>query len=289
MIEDLIYSTILEIPEIKSNIVKYSGSPAVFYQQIPNDMDKGWKSSSMFPRISYNVNWSYNPERKTDGSMDIDIYCTNENNVSPEDLSISVVNGLTELFLTDESGTYCLVWDRSDSFEVEGGEPLISGVTASFDIVSFPNQEGISPCPIWSVNKFIKDTQPNCVLVGHDSISANLRATSKNPVVYVRKNNSRNISTSYAMAWMNADINISIISSDLEETRKWVSAVLQNFYVERETLMENGSPFLINDISESVSNDPLKTGQIVLSGQYGIMRKEKEGIKLNHAIFSREG
>ncbi len=41
----------------------------------------GNKSTS-FPRMVYNIEWRYHAERKTDGIMAIDIYCTNENKSS---------------------------------------------------------------------------------------------------------------------------------------------------------------------------------------------------------------
>lgn len=288
MIEDLIYNSLIKVPVISSNMALYEDKPAVFYQQIPSDVDRNWKSNCIYPNISYNVDWRYNPERKTDGSMAIDVYCNNESKSAPEDLANEIVSNLSELFLTDESGTYCLLWDRSASFDVEGKEPLVSGITLLFDVLGFPKQESITPCPIWSVNQFIKQNYSACVMIGHDEVPESLKATSKNPIVYVRKVNTRNIQTTYAMALLGMDINISVVSDNINNTRSWVSSIINNLSIEMETLMQNESPFLIMDIKENTENDPLKTGQITISGQYGVMRKEKEHIKLNNAAFKRE-
>lgn len=288
MIEDLIYNALIKVPAISSNMASYADKPAVFYQQIPSDVDRSWKSNCIYPNISYNVDWRYNPERKTDGSMAIDIYCNNESKSAPEDLANEIVSNLSELFLTDESGTYCLLWDRSASFDVEGKEPLVSGVTLLFDVLAFPKQESITPCPIWSVNQFIKQNYSDCVMIGHDEVPESLKATSKNPIVYVRKVNTRNIQTTYAMALLGMDINISVVSDNINNTRNWASSIINNLSIEMETLMQNESPFLIMDIKENTENDPLKTGQVTISGQYGVMRKEKEHIKLNNATFKRE-
>lgn len=288
MIESLIYKTLIKVPSISNNMALYADKPAVFYQQIPHDIDKNWTNKGIYPNISYNVDWRYNPERKTDGSMEIDIYCNNESKAAPENLASEIVNNLSELFLTDESGTYCLLWDRSDSFDIEGKEPLVSGVTLLFDVLAFPKQESISPCPIWSVNTFIKENYSDCIMIGHDKVPESLRATSENPVVYVRKVNTKNIKTIYAMAWLEMDISISIISDNINNTRNWVSSIINKLSIEMETLMQTESPFLIMNINENTENDPLKTGQITISGQYGVMRKEKESIKLNNTNFRKE-
>lgn len=287
LVEDLIYNALKEIPYVSENAARYSNNPAVFYRQAPHDKEKGWEKGAMFPCIIYNIDWRYNAERKTDGAMAIEVYCNTESRAFPEDISMHIVQSLSELFLTDESGTYCLLWDRSDSFEIEGNEPLTTGVAISFDILAFPKQEGITPCPVWAANQFIKQMQPNCILIGHDEVPAYLRATALNPIIYVRKANAKNVRTTYAMAWLSEDIIISVISSTINETRQWINAILMDFRIEGETVMQNSSPYLIRGIRENTSDDPLKTGQIVLSGEYGVMRKDTDGIKLNNINFER--
>lgn len=286
MIENLIYDALKGNSFVSSNIAKYSNKPAIFYQQVPNDKDKFW-GDSMFPHIIYKVNWHYNPKNKTDGTMIIVIYCNNESEVFPEDIGRNVVDSLSELFLTDESGTYCLLWDKTESFNAEGNEPVIFGTVVTFDILAFPNQEGISPCPVWAANKFIKNMQPNCILLGHDIVPAYLRASALNPIVYVKKANTANIRTTYAMLWKSEDIIVSVISESINETRKWINTIVRDLEIEGEILMQNGSPYLITEIKENTNDDPLRTEQIVLSGQYGIMKEQKEETKLNHVTFNQ--
>lgn len=287
MIESVIYKALKNIEDVAENTASYHHQPAVFFQQLPDDKDCNWDSSYMYPRIIYDVNWRCNSERKTDGEMAVDIFCTNESKTMPEELSQSIVSNLSNLFLTDESGTYCLLWDRTDSFDIEGKEPLVCGVSIAFDIVFYPKQEGAVPCPIWSVNQFIKARYPQCTLVGHDTVSEFLKASKECPVIYARKTDTKNIKTSYAMAWMQTDVNISVISDSVENTRAWVNDIVRDLSIEQETVMQNGSPYLIMSIAEVSTNEPVKTGQIVLSGQYGIMRKAEESVKLNNIYFEK--
>lgn len=280
----MIYEVLLSVPELQEHTADYDGKPAIFYQLLPNDKDEKWER--WYPCVSYSVDWRYNAERKTNGYMVVDIYCNNTSEIAPEDLAMGVIRELSELFLTeDDKSTYCFLWDNMSSFEVQKKEPVVTGVTVTFDIIAFPNQEASVPSPVWSVNQFIEVFQPNCVLIGHDTLPKLLKATKEHPLIYVSKKDTKLISTSYAMAWIQETLHISVLSSDITETKKWVDALIRDLGIERETTMQNGSPFLIMQMSESSDTDPLKTGQISLIGEYGVLRKENEKVKLNHAIF----
>ncbi len=284
MIETLFYEVLKQSEVLKKELASYAKQPAIFYQMLPHDMMENWKDKCFFPRMVYNIEWRYHAERKTDGIMAIDIYCTNENKKAPEDIAKEVVAMFEGLFLTEKTESYCAVWDRTDSFETEETEPVVFGARVYFDVYRFSKQEGVSPCPVWAMNTFIKEYQPNCILLGHDEVKEKLYATAKNPIVFVKKESSKNMKTSYAMAWLEEVLNIVVFSSDVEETRKWITAIYRDIAIEGETVMQNGSPFLVMGLQESTANEPFM-GQITVIGQYGILRKEPEKTKLNHTTF----
>ncbi len=286
MIETLFYEVLKQSEVLKKELACYGKEPAIFYQMLPHDMAENWKQSTSFPRMVYNIEWRYHAERKTDGIMAVDIYCTNENEKAPEDIAKEVVAMFEGLFLTEKTESYCAVWDRTDSFETEETEPVVFGARVYFDVYRFSKQEGISPCPVWAMNSFIKEYQPNCILLGYDEVNQKLYATAKNPIVFVKKESSKNMKTSYAMAWLEEVLNIVVFSSNVEETRKWITAIYRDIAIEGETVMQNGSPFLVMGLQESVANEPFM-GQITVIGQYGILRKEPEKTKLNHATFEK--
>lgn len=287
MIETLFYRVLKESETLQKDLASYEKQPAIFYQMLPHDMAENWKESSSFPRMVYNIEWCYHAERKTDGSMAIDIYCTNENEKAPEDIAKEVIAIFEGLFLTEKTDTYYAAWDRTDSFETEQGEPIVFGVRIYFDVYRFSKQEEFSPCPVWGMNTFLKEEQPNCIVLGHDEVSEKLYATAKHPIVFVKKEESQNIKTSYAMAWMKSTLNIVVVSSNIEETKKWVTAIYRDIAIEGETIMQNGSPFLVMEVQKNTTNQPLNMGQITVTGQYGILRKEKPKQKLNHATFEK--
>ena len=282
MIETLFYNVLKQNKKLQQELACYKNEPAIFYQMLPHDKAENWKQS--FPRMVYNIEWRYHAERKTDGIMAVDIYCTNENKKAPEDIAKEVVAIFEGLFLTEKTDTYCAVWDRTDSFETEETEPVVFGARIYFDVYRFSKQEGVSPCPVWAMNQFIKEYQPNCILLGHDKIKEKQYATAKNPIVFVKKESSKNSKTSYARAWMESTLHISVVSSDIAETQKWITAIYRDIAIEGETIMQNGSPFLVMDLQENMTNAPFM-GQIIVTGQYGILRKEPQKTKLNHATF----
>lgn len=242
----------------------------------------------MYPCISYKTAW--NDTSACCGRMEAEVYCTNENEISPEFLAESMVKALSGMFLLKSSDMlFLLRWNYSDSFEVERKEPVISGVKVVFDMLRIPLQEEFLPCPVWSVNHYIKRYFQQCILIGYDALPSSFRATTKHPLVYVKKVEENHIRTSYAMAWMGIEINISVFCTNFEETEQWTSAMMQSFSIEKETCMKNGSPLLISDINRNMSHNPLEKGQITIIGEYGVMRKEEEKIKLNHAIFENSG
>ena len=285
MLEKLIYKAITSVPDLEKNTAIYNKKPAIFFQTLPNDKDSKWNNSIMFPRIIYSTNWRYNPERKTDGNIEIEIFCTNENHISPEEISKGITEYLSELFLTDNSGTYCIIWDKTESFDIKDTEPIVNGTAVNFDILCFKKQEGNIPCPVWSVNEFIKGIIPESFIIGHETLPEFLRATDKKTIIYAKITETNNIKTSYAMAWFESKINISVISSSIENANKTVNLITRELSIEKETLMQNGSPYLIFGIQQNLYNYPIITVQLTLTGQYGIMREPEKSIKLNNAYF----
>ena len=183
MIETLFYNVLKQNKKLQQELACYKNEPAIFYQMLPHDKAENWKQS--FPRMVYNIEWRYHAERKTDGIMAVDIYCTNENKKAPEDIAKEVVAIFEGLFLTEKTDTYCAVWDRTDSFETEETEPVVFGARIYFDVYRFSKQEGVSPCPVWAMNQFIKEYQPNCILLGHDKVKEKLYATLKLSLIHI--------------------------------------------------------------------------------------------------------
>ena len=74
-LEDLIYQRMTGCEVLASRLARYSGRPAVFPQRAPDDTADGWEDGLQCPRLGYAVDLRSNPERKTSGTLAVNIFC----------------------------------------------------------------------------------------------------------------------------------------------------------------------------------------------------------------------
>ena len=283
MIEDLIFKAIVETEKIASHLAVYDNRAAVFYQQAANDKDVKWKGRQ-FPRLDYVIDWQYNAERKTVGTMLINLWCTNEDE-APENIGLIISNELSSLFVTDETGTYSLLWNRTDSFDVAGNEPQMCGVSIVFDVISFPiqfNNDGEAvygrPDPVLSICRYTKNLFPQSYVLGIDEMPEILRPSDENPVIYYRINSvSSAMRNQYAVAWMNASIIGHYIAPSTNKRLMLLKTITERLALAGEVITDDGSPMrLVNPLSYSMANNPITTGQLTVTGQYGVLREYED-------------
>lgn len=288
MIEDLIRAA-LSGPGIGDFLTTYAGEPAVFYQQAPHDLDPAW-AAVQYPRMDYNVDWQFDPERKAAGALLINVYClNNQDTAPPEEIGEAIKAQLKDLFLTADGETYAMAWGRTDAFDMGGEqEPATIGVTLQFDVLAFPYQQTAVPDPIEGANRWLKQRIPGAKIIGLDTMPALYRPTAENPAIYCRlQSDGGKMRTSYAMAWMTATMAIHVFAPDVTARQQICRDILGRLSLEAEYAMENESPVLIKQTGLNTGADPLRMGQISFTGEYGILRQEPECEKINHAIMQR--
>lgn len=288
MIEGLIFRAINEIPLVQSGLAGYGGYPAVFWQLAASDTDPNWDTDKMYPRIDYGVNWEQNPERKTAGSLIVNVWCTNESETPAEAITEALQTGLSELFMTDESETYSIVWERSDYFEAEGDkEPKTVGYTLTFDVLAFPVQETVPPDPVWAVNQLVKEILPGAKVIGHDMLESLWRPTDESPAIYTRIVSNGTIRTSYACSWLSPTLGLHVIAPDPAIRQKILQILSHEMHLRGEAITNDGSPFFFQKLQYTTSAEPLRNGQMTISGAYGVLSREPEYEKLWHPSFER--
>lgn len=286
MVEDLIYRAINRVPLVRETMAKYKGNPAVFYQVAPNDEDPGWDGSAMYPRMDYGIDWQANPERKTAGTLVINLWCTNESKTPPEEIAGVVQTELSELFLTDESGTFCIVWSRSDYFEsASEKEPKTDGYTLLFDVLAFPKQETTVPDPVFALHAAIKQAAPYVRLIAKDPVGELWKPTNDAPAVYVRTLDNLLSRSSYACSWFKATLGVHVIAPDPNARQKVLQLLSHELGLKGEAITNDGSPFFIQEMKYSTGADVLHSGQMTVSGEYGVLPAEPESSKLWNAYF----
>ena len=299
MIDGLLNSQIRGDPEIAGMLTTYKGSPAFFFQKAPQDEDRGWDKPT-YPRADYNVDMRYDPERKTAATLTINVWCTSESAKMPEDIEQRLIELISGTFYTNRQGeTACAVWLRSDAFGYEmpanvGGNtaPEVFGITISFELLLFPEQVTTTPDPVQSLNYWTREHFPSMAVIAHDTLPPVWRPTDANPAIYWRFGDAAtNDRQTYAVDWYVGQFAAHIIAESVRERNRWIKAIIETIQTDGEVLLTDGSPMFAKQIAVRHSADPLREGQLVLTGRYGVLaqqRKEYAQIPLHRANIKND-
>lgn len=294
MIEDKLYQALQQSPasEYMARFKQTAGSntdPAVFYQYAPNDKNAGWPPGPQYPRMTYNIDWHDDPQRKTSGVLTIDLLCRAADEKPPESIAPTLAEDLSQIFLTDADETVCIVWRNTEYFEETGSKgPKIIGATILFDVWAFPAQKtGVAGDPVECVMRFIKNMEPQVKMMGTDSLKDIDRATDDAPVIYVRlKSNTARLRDTYATQWFDAIMGIHIIAATPAARQAWTEKICRDIAREAEYLMDNGKTMRFITIAAAFAANPLETGQLTLTTQYGVLTQPKAAPLMNHINLS---
>lgn len=290
MVEDLIYKALTGITKLTTLLATHNQRPAIFYQNAPHDRDSLW-GVLQYPRMDYTVDWQYNAERKTAGNLAINVWCLNNQAHSPENIEPIIRTGLSELFLTEGTDTFAILWARSDLFEAGGGqEPQVQGVTLSFDLLAFPSLlKGVND-PLEGVSMWFKQFLPTASIIGLDGLPSVLKATDEKPIIYCRLLSDTNVMrNSYAVAWISVTIAIHVFTGSMQFRQVKCREIVHTLALKGEIDLMDGSPMLLKQVTMNTSYDPLRQGQITLSGEYGELYVPVAAPVMNHANVTRKG
>lgn len=298
-IRQLIDRQIANDAQMAGLLADYGGAPAAFYQKAPADSRKGW-GNPRYPRIDFNVDMRYDPERKTAGTLTVNIWCTTEcQSVGDQDPDKAIEQRLMELisgtFYTGGDGaTVCAKWDRSDEFVYElkdATAPEIYGLTVAFDLMEFPEQICTTPDPVQGLNAWTKQHFPQMAAIAYDIMPPIFTPTDTNPAIYWRfEGTASTDKRSYAVAWFSGTFSAHVMAGSVTERNKWIKAIIERAQMDGEVVLADESPMFINRITVRHNADPLREGQLGLTGQYGVLAqplKELAQTKLMNPHFNK--
>ncbi len=286
-LEDLIYNRLIQRTELTEKLARFEDVPAVFYQSPPGDQASGWKNKQQYPRLDFIVDLQANTERQTSGLMTLNIWC-NEAGIQPEEIEPEVQNALRDIFMQPaEQPPYCLRWVRSDNFELKSNTTKgshVIGITALFDVLAFPNQETTDPDPVMAMNQFIREWEPEAVVIGADTLPDYFMANNMKPAFYFRLAALSLERETNTVVWMNASIAGHIFAPAAESRLKWLKYLVDTLSLKGEVTMLDTSPMFIRSIKADSAVDYLATGQLQLNVRFGILRRPKYVHTLNTAF-----
>lgn len=290
-LEDLIYNRLIERTELTDKLARFEDVAAVFYQSSPGDTESGWKNKGQYPRIDFIVDLQANTERQTSGIMSLNIW-SNESGMQPEEVEPEVQKALRDIFMQPEgTAPYCLRWARSDNFELKNSTTKgshVIGITVLFDVLAFPNQETTDPDPVMAMNQFIREWEPEAVVVGADPLPNYFMASANRPAFHFRLSTLGLERETNTVAWMTGTIAGHIFAPTAEARLQWLKYLIDTLAIKGEVTMMDTSPMFIRSIKADSAADYLATGQLQLNVRFGILRRPTYAHTLTKTNIPRE-
>lgn len=286
MVEVKIYEYLIST-NIAEHLTQYMGAPAIFLQEAPADTDSGWKKGNQYGRLVFGIDYTDSPDRAKSANMWVDIYQTKKG-VAPEELAPVVMDLLDNRFFSDGVETIALSWQNTGSFQETKSDTQINGVTINFSVQYFPLQLTTTPDPIVAMNQWTKDNLIGALVIGADE-QPDSWTPSETPTIYWRLANLGGgtlYPDTYHSTRHTATISGHIMIADMTTRQQVCKHIVDVLGATEVVIMDDSSPMFILRITYNSSSDAMRSGQISVTAEYGVLRKYAEAIPLN--IINKE-
>lgn len=304
MIADLLYQQMVEDELLSASLAKYGGEAAIFFQKAPTDEDPNWEGSS-FPRLHYNLDFSFDPERKQAGTLTVDVWVCSRNTPiegkSPEKaLGEQVESLISGMFYSPEEGTIlCALWRDTVAFfgkatdtNQETSPVETFGLSITFDMIDFPQQETFSPDPVLALQAWAKKKYPQLKVIGADPLPSLWRPTEETPALYWRMSGADMTREIFACTWYMGQFYGHLSCVSQQERNRWARAISEEIRGSMDLILDDGSFLRLEKSQYRHDGNPLSEGQISLWGEFGVLssryHKTEQCHRLNHGYYKRE-
>lgn len=286
-LEELIYKRLVSLESLVKHLATFSGMPAVFSPEAPEDNQEGWGGETQYPRVVYNFELQANEERHSAGTLSVSLLCQNTMEIMPEVIEPIVRDCLRDVILKPEGRTsYCFTWARTDAFEIDDKSKLTIGSEIRFDIMEYPLQETSDPDPIMAANRYLKERFSDCLVMGLDRMEDITESTAECPVLFCRLTATEKAEETNTVAWMDGKIAVHILCPDSEIRMKIAAAIAQQISLDGEIIMLDYSPMFIKQLHVNYRSDYLKEGQILVTVHYGLLRYKPKGHQMKGVYYN---
>ena len=205
-----------------------------------------------------------------------------ESGYMPEDIESPLIELISGTFYTgQEATTICAVWNRSDAFTQESTAnagsnttPEVFGVSLTFDLMEFPAQITSSPDPVLGLNLWTKAQFPGVAVIAHDVMPPIWKPTDETPAVYWRFEGTEvDNRQSHSVNWYNGRFAAHIMAESVPARNQWTRNLVEKIQYSGEIVLVDGSPMFATQIAVRHSADPLREGQLMLNGLYGVLTR----------------
>lgn len=284
MVEEKIYSYLVQNPNVGKLLTTYNGLPAVFLQEAPSDTDKNW-ADNQYGRLIFGVDYVENAERAISATLWVDIF-SSKTGPQPEETADIVKRELDKRFFSDGAEVVALDWNATNGFQETFGDKLVNGVTLTFDVLFFPSQLTTQPDPIEAMNRWTKEKLPNAFVMGVDDLPDTWTPNSETPTVYWRVANIRDGSlypNTYHCTWHDADLTGHFMMDDTTARQTVCKSIVDALTTAGTVMLLDGSPLFVLRTAFTAGADAVEAGQVTVTASYGVLRSYGHAPVLNVA------
>ncbi|MDR1822021.1 MAG: hypothetical protein LBQ91_06245 [Oscillospiraceae bacterium] len=295
MLDELILAALQNDTALAEMLASYDGCPAVFKQSAPPDNDDGWDGGS-YPRVVFTVDLRPDPERKTAGSVLLDIHCADSDAARPEDIAREALRVISDAFFTDENAdSFYVLWNRTDLFPPENQntgaeEALVYGATITCELLEFPAQATFSPDPVAALCEFANESGDGYTIIsGAAQPQGVYRPTDDEPALYCRVVSlSTDARQKRSDTWFRAVYALHLMCPGAERRNIFARRLAGMLQAKTVLILDDGSPFLVESTDCNPAGDPLRAGQITVSGRFAALDPLPNITSLDHIYTNLE-
>ena len=273
--------------QLTSLLTTYGGEPAIFQQICPSDTDGLW-DAKQFPRILYDIDKSGDDERKISGMLYMDVVCS-EDSAAPESIE-KVLKELTDgYFFVVDGMTFAAKWERSDNFKTEPNHKVF-GITVTFSLLAFPQQNTAEPDTVALMNTWAKEFFPKATILNVSETDSVFKPTDEAPAIYwsFRGLKDSPIPSVFHCTWIQNNLTMHVMAPSETIRNAIVTQAMQELVAKTRVMFPDKSQFIIHNVAGNMSADPIKTGQLTVSGSYGLLRQYPESPAFSNANITQK-
>lgn len=287
MIEEVLFEYLCNSEQLSSLLTKHDDIPAIFQQIAPKDTDGGW-NGRQFARIVYDIDKSGDPARKISGMLFMDIMCS-DNSEPPESIEKVLKELIDGYFFVVDGMTYAAKWERSDGFTSEANNKVF-GLTVSFSLLAFPVQITCEPDTVELMNTWSKAFFPNATIINVTETSSVFKPTDEKPVIYwsLQGESESPIASTYHCTWIQNNLTMHVMAPSETTRSSIVRKAMMELVQKTRVLFPDKSQFMIHRVTGNMVIDPIRTGQLTVSGSYGLLRQYPDTPAFNNANITQK-
>lgn len=267
-------------------LTTYGGEPAIFQQIAPNDEDYGWDTDNHYSRIVFDIDQTADDERKAAGTLYMDIMST-EDSTLPEDIEMLLKRLIDGYFFVQDGMTYSAKWLRTDGFVSEPNNKVF-GKQLSFSLLAFPVQITADPDTVELMNNWTAQIFPDAIIINVTETDSVFAPTDEKPVVYWSHQGMSEspLVSNWACTWLQSNLTMHIMAPSASLRNRIIKTALTELETKRRVLWPDKSQFMIHRTLANLASDPVRTGQLIVQGSFGVLRKPSDAQPLAHPHIS---